>query len=72
MLFVVISLSEFLEIKSLQECYFFDFSQLNPSPDFIQERIALFDQLKAEYDAKIEGTLNFMKKIIITLDPVCY
>jgi len=33
---------------------------LNPSPDFIQERIALFDQLKAEYDAKIEGI--FMKK----------
>lgn len=29
--------------------------ELNPSPDFIQERIALFDQLKAEYDAKIEA-----------------
>ena len=66
----MISLSEFLEIKRLQECYLFYFSQLNPSPDFIQERIALFDQLKAEYDAKIEGT--FMKKIIITLNPVCY
>ena len=30
--------------------------QLNPPPAFIAERDKLFERLKAEYDAKLEGT----------------
>lgn len=35
-------------------CFLF---QLNPPPAYLQERIKFFDQLKAEYDAEVEGLL---------------
>lgn len=30
-------------------------AQLSPEPDYIAYRIAMFDKLKAEYDAEIAG-----------------
>lgn len=29
--------------------------QLDPQPDFIQHRVALFEKLRAEYDAQVAG-----------------
>ena len=34
--------------------------QLDPPPAFLEERIKLFDKLKAEADAELQGTVLFI------------
>lgn len=42
---------------------------MNPPPAFIAERVTLFDRLKSEYDAQIEGTkVDLIVLCVVVLD----
>lgn len=58
--------AEFVESYSCSKTSLF-FPQLNPPPAFLAERITLFERLKTEYDAQIEGTKVYLTVVCMTV-----